>query len=224
MGLDQQHLPLVHPLDFAGDSRAWQVGRVLVAIHKDWILDASRRVLAALIRESEWLSGRHLIAKIWFRLSSIPIASNLIENEDSLVSAYKDIVGVEMAHGRLANDLIADHGYNFALAVVVAAPEPVGHPSANLHTGKHVVELRKVNEFRESVIAEHPVTELVKALPAGKPSRGRNHHGVARFKRQRGLDKLIVNGGRGGTASTTAIAKLIRRVSDDHVKLHIASK
>src|SRR5579883_2458572 len=73
-------------------------------------------------------------------------------------------------------------------------------------------------------VAKHSVSKFFKAFPAREPPRRRNHRSIARFERQGSLNELVVDRCCRRSTAAAAIAELIRRISNDHVELHVTSK
>ncbi len=72
------------------------------------------------------------------------------------------------------------------------------------------------------VFGNHGLPELIQPLASREPAGGNNHRQEAWLKRFRLLDEQVID--RCRARAITAIAQLIRRISDNNVKLHIVSK
>src|SRR5579884_2766293 len=139
MSLDQQDFPFVDPATVVSDGRTCQIRRLLIAIYQDRILDTGRRSLTALIRKSKWFPCRNLISKTRFRFTVDAVLSNFVENSNSFVPAYQNVVRIEPPNDWLTDGLVADHGHNFTAAIMVTPPQPIRDSTADFHPGKNVV-------------------------------------------------------------------------------------
>jgi hypothetical protein len=149
--------------------QAEAVNKTYAYYHSIWKEDrhtVPRFLWNAKMRFGKTFTTYQLAKKLGARRVLVVTFKPAVEDAYSLVSAYEHIVGVKLPYGGLANNLVPNHSYDLALTIVIATPQPVRDTAANLHAWKHVVQLRKVNEFHEAVITQHSITEVVQTLPA----------------------------------------------------------
>src|ERR1043165_684220 len=72
------------------------------------------------------------------------------------------------------------------------------------------------------MVGEHRLSELIQPLAAGEPTGRNDHRQVTWLQRLCLLDEVVIDGC--CARSKAAVTELIRRVANDYVELHIASK
>src|SRR5262249_9753227 len=105
---------------------------------------------------------------------------------------------------------------------IVAVPEEVADAAFEADSWEDIRSGKGVVDRAQAVVGKHRLAELVQAHAAREPPCRDNHAKESRVERLGLLDELLVDGARLRTESIRV--ELIRRVANDHVELHIASK
>ena len=105
---------------------------------------------------------------------------------------------------------------------VVAIPEEVTNAPTNSYGGEHILRVLIVNKGANAPVTEKRGAELAKSAATSHPSRGNNHAEEPGLQSHGLLHEQIVD--RRVVRPTASASHLIRRVPDNHVEQHIASK
>src|SRR5690606_13828795 len=113
---------------------------------------------------------------------------------------------------------------HFAVARMLPFPEEVANAALYSNTRKSFAHQPIVMYYPRALVNEHSLAELIQALAPGEPAGWYDHRQIARFELLGLFYEQVVNRCCACAVPATAIRQLIWWVTDDHVKLHIASK
>jgi hypothetical protein len=111
---------------------------------------------------------------------------------------------------------------DLAWSRIFPVPKEEAYAALEANSWKYVGRAEIIVDRAQAIVGEHGLPELIKLLTTRKPSGRNNHRQVAWLQRLCLLYEMLINGRR--ALSKPTVIELIRRVANDHVELHIASK